>query len=365
MHPGARMLLVFLRNQFPCRRRIHRCCLGRIRLHGRVSRISIRENLYIVRFLLSFPEYEFILRDDLDNTPHGIVSSSAHLVAGDFIFKIRIIQFLFHFIGGELGNEPKSSRSAWHGIHLLTKIDQPYVMDHVPGINDQLHGLVLHDVHFVPDDDIILCIRILPDQSQGIIILIADILVVLLSKGVVFPGVAEYPAELFAGDFHLQGVFRSLAGDTEPIEQAKTDQYGKSNSGYNGPDHFQPAVMGQVKPLSLIPVLEFVANTQQEHLGNYEYDPGDRDRDVHHRIDLLAVYGCGFTKDLSPEQFVAPVDSDQSQYEERDHEKTIDAIGLLKIFLFAFHDTYVLTALTDRKIYMQPNHPHPNQTNTI
>src|SRR6185437_16638850 len=200
----------------------------------------------IVRLLFREPEFILVLRYDFDDTAHGVVTTAAHLVAGDLIFEVGVTQLFLHVFGSELGREPHRGRRTRHGIHLLTEVDQADVMDHVAGIDDKLDGFIYHAIHLVAYDDIVMRSGVIPDEAQLIIILVADILIVFLAEDAVLTRVADDPAELLAGDLHLQRILWSVAGDAEPVEKAETYEHREGNGRHYRPDDFQAVVMGEI-----------------------------------------------------------------------------------------------------------------------
>src|SRR5690242_19086456 len=101
-------------------------------------------------------------------------------------------------------------------------------------------------------------IGIIPQQTQGVAILIADVLEIFLTKSVVFARVAEDPAELLARNFHHKGVLGSFARDTEPVEETKTHQYSQRYRRHHRPDDLKAVVMGKVIGLPLFRILVFI-----------------------------------------------------------------------------------------------------------
>ena len=59
------------------------------------------------------------------------------------------------------------------------------------------------------------------------------------------------------------------------------------------------------------------------------------DRNVQHPVDFLTMIGSRFTQNFSFEQFIAPVNADQAQYQENDHQETVDRLLFFSDFSFS------------------------------
>src|SRR5215217_6824154 len=83
-----------------------------------------------------------------NSTTHRIVTLTAHLITGDFVYKVWIIRILLHVSSTITWCEPDSSCNTGNRIHFETEVRQSYVMDNVTGTNDHLYRTSFNQVYF-------------------------------------------------------------------------------------------------------------------------------------------------------------------------------------------------------------------------